>query len=191
METIWENAPFGLNNLRGPQIRHVAISTQPDVIRQVIAGMVGIVIEDNVIRVPEPIPTISKVCRRNAEERTAKPETVRSATFQPVDAAWTNFCRKAAMLPDVINAITGVVAAGLMPDPPVVFCMNVRRFRMAVFIAEASSLFRYRSLPELCGRVNTRCRLWSSRWSRPPGRNVSPAHVAATTLFVLLWLSSL
>jgi len=95
------------------------------------------------------------------------------------------------MLPYVINAITGVVAAGLVPDPPIVFCMNVRRVRMPVFIAEASSLFRYRSLPELCGSVNTRCRLRSSHWSRPPGRNVSPAHVAAATLFVLLWLSFL
>ena len=62
--------------LLAPQVLHVDVGAQSDVVGEIPARVVGIVIDDDVVAVPIPVVDVSQVKRSNAEVEAAKPEAV-------------------------------------------------------------------------------------------------------------------
>ncbi len=109
------------------------VGPQPDVVSQIVAYVVGIVINHDVITVPEPVIDISKirVCDRKVE--TAKAKAVRIAPTQPPNMPCADGAGKVSMLPRMVKMVADIVS--FMAYPTIVFCMHMGCFRMAFRIA--------------------------------------------------------
>jgi hypothetical protein len=114
----------------------VHISPESRVIGQVPAWIVGIVIEDDVVRIPEPAVAIGQVIRRNAEVESAEEKPVRAPAAEPVDIARSKAAGEVAVLPGMVKVIVRVAAG--VADPAAVV-VNMRRIGMAGLVAEAPS----------------------------------------------------
>ena len=123
------------------QINYVDVGSEAHVIRQVVADIIGIVIDHNVVIVPEPVAAIAVVIRRDLEEEATDIEAVRSATAQPPNMLRSKAGGEASMLPGMIEMVVGIIAATFMPNPLIVFRMDVRCFRMAFAVAVTGVLF--------------------------------------------------
>jgi hypothetical protein len=140
------------------QIDDVYVGAQPNVVSQIVAYIVGIVVNHDVITVPEPIVDITKIRVCDRKEEAAKAKTVGITSTQPPNMACTDGAGKAPMLPRAVKMVTDIVP--LMAYPTIVFCVDMRRFRMAFRIP-----VRVR-----CWLVRNRTRCWvrrsmSRRWA--------------------------
>src|SRR6202158_3059814 len=66
-----------------PQIHYGDVGSEPDVIGEVPADMIGIVIDDDVVRIPEPVVTEINVEWSYGEVETADPEAAGTTAFKP------------------------------------------------------------------------------------------------------------
>jgi hypothetical protein len=97
--------------------------------------MVGIVIEHNLIAVPQPIVGVGVIGLREAEKESAEPKTRRSAAAQAIDVAPADTAGESPMLEGPVEMVRRIVASGIMPYPLVVG-MDVWSFRMAGLVRE-------------------------------------------------------
>src|SRR5579863_8932709 len=95
------------------------IGSQADVIREIPARMVRIVVDDDIVRVPEPAVAVPHVIGRNAPVPVVEPESPRAAAAQMPYMARAEAAAKAAMLPGMVQMKVRVVAAGVVADPRV------------------------------------------------------------------------
>jgi hypothetical protein len=165
------------------QIDHVNVGAQPNVVSQVVTHIVGIVVNHDVIVVPEPIVDITKIRVCHRKEETAKAKTVRIATTQAPNMASANRSGKTPMFPRVVKMVTDIVP--FMAYPTIVFCVDMRRFRMAFRIA-----VRVR-----CWLVRNRTRRWMRRRMnrrRTMGWNMTSTYTvfAAMLRRLRVWLRS-
>ena len=116
------------------------IRAQAHVVRQVPAHVVGIVIDDDVIRIPQPVVTVIVVIRRNREKESAKAEAFAIAAADPPNVVRANRPGKMPVLPGMVEMVMSVASSAVMPNPVVVFSMNVRRFGMALDVVEFTVL---------------------------------------------------
>lgn len=141
------------------------VRPQSDVVRQVVAGIVRVVIDHNVIGVPEPIIDINEVRICNLEEEPAKTKAVWIAAAQPPYMPSANGSGEAPVFPRMIKMVTRVVP--FVADPAIVFRVNMRCLRMAFGIAVGAVV--------LLGRLMG-SRMWRSVcWRWAVGWNVSIA----------------
>src|SRR5579859_549284 len=140
------------------------ISPQPDVIRQIPAVMVRIVIEDDLVRIPQPAIAERDVIRRYAEIKSAEPETSRSAACQPPVVAWPKTAGESPMLPWMIQVVVWVTAARIVAHPTIMIYM--RSVGVSLMIAEVPMFLRrmWRSM-KFSGPV--RRRWWCMMLARP------------------------
>lgn len=117
------------------------VGAQPCVVGQVPAGIIGIVIEHDIVTVPKPAITKGYIGRGNTEEETAKPEAIRSATFNPPDVPCTDLSGKMPVLPGMIQVIARIVSA-FVPNPLVIVRVDVGRFRVSWLIVESAIVLR-------------------------------------------------
>jgi hypothetical protein len=179
--------------LPSPEIHDVSIDSQPNVIGQVPAVMVGVGIDHDVVAIPEPVVGIVIVVRRNLGEEAADVESVAVPTVKAPDVLLTDPARKASVFPRMIEMIVGIVASGIVSHPLIVFRVDVRGFGMTLLIAEAAPLiFLLLRSGTPIGLRRTRCgRCRCARGRRPnrsgtASRNMSIAHaVIAATLLLL------
>jgi len=176
--------------LRRAHVHHVAIGSKSNIISKIPARMVRIVVEHDVVGVPDPVHSVRNVIRCDAELITGKPEAVRSSTFKTVNVARPDFCQKASMLPGSIETVVTIVAACVVADPSIVVCVNVRHFGMGVLVAKATPFFRL-TLTEVFRNLSARRRWSSSHRLRTSGRNMPAADTSASMLFMLFMLWSL
>src|SRR5579871_6384052 len=127
----WAFQPLSVS----PQVHHVTIGSQAYVVSQVPAWMIRIIIEHDFVRVPEPVQAEAEIERRNAEVGAAKPETLRTAAFQPVDMMRANAATEVPVLPGMIQMVVWVIAPGVVANP-VTIVMNVRRIGMLGYVAK-------------------------------------------------------
>ncbi len=128
------------------------VGPQPDVVSQIVAHVIRIVVNHNIITVPEPVIDITEIGVCDREVEAAKAKAVRITSTQPPNMPCTNGSRKAPMLPWMVEMVTRVMS--FMAYPTIVFCVHMGRFRMAFRIA-----------------VRARCRCWlvrngARRWMR-------------------------
>ena len=112
------------------------VRPQPDVVGQVPADVVGIVVDHDLVAVPAPVIAEGVVGRRDLEGKAAKPETLPVSSAQAEDVARPEAAGEAPVLPGAIEVIGRIVAAGIVPDPAVAFGMDVRRVGMSGLIAK-------------------------------------------------------
>ncbi len=152
------------------QIQHVHIGSQARVVRQVISNVVGIVIDDDVIAVPQPVVASIVIVRSCLKEESADVKALAVAAVQPPDVPGPEGPGEASVLPGMIKMIVRISPAGFVPHPAIVLSVNVRRGRMPGLVLICPSLF---GLLRLVLRW-FRCR--SSCWSRAVLRDMSAAY---------------
>jgi len=114
------------------QIHHVDVRSQPNVIGEIPAWIVGIVVEHDVIIVPIPVIAIGKVVGSDTEIISAEPEAVGSATFDAPHVAAADPHWETAVFPGMVEVVMCVAAR---VANPLVIMMDMGRFRMSFLVA--------------------------------------------------------
>lgn len=99
------------------EILDVDIGAEADVVGEVPAYMVRIVVDDDVVGVPEPAVTEGDVEGGDMPVPAVEPEAVRSAACQMPSVCRAETTGEAAVSEGMIDVIVGVAAAGVMADP--------------------------------------------------------------------------
>lgn len=118
----------------------MGVSAQPDIIGQVIADVIRIVIDDDVIIVPEPWARVVIVVRRNLKQIAPNIKPIRAATAQTPNVPRAKAGSEMSMLPGIVEVIVLIIAARIVANPAVIFSMHVGSFRMALLIAVGAML---------------------------------------------------
>jgi hypothetical protein len=121
--------------LLGAEILHVGVGSEPRVIREIPAWMVWIVVNHDVVAVPQPIANVVIIVRRDAPIKPAEGEAVTASASKAINVAGANSAAEASVFPRMVKMVVGITAAGIMTDPAIAFSMNVRSFGMAFLIA--------------------------------------------------------
>lgn len=148
----YEWRSLGLRLLQGcgrglslSEILNVNVSAQSHVVGKVPADVVRIVIDDDLIAIPEPVIGKANIKGSDAEEEAAKPETARSAALNPENVPRAKAAPKMSVLPGTIKVVMRIVTAGIMADPFVVG-VNMGRVRMSRLVVERA-IVRCGTLP--------------------------------------------
>lgn len=131
-----------MNLCRGlsAQIHNVAIRPETRVVGEIPAVVIRIWIENDVVSIPIPIGTVIEVVRRNAEEKSFELEAFTVSAVQAEHIIRSDRAREASVLPRMIEAVVGIVAARGMAQPLAGIGVNVRRLRVFRLIAECAPL---------------------------------------------------
>jgi len=116
--------------------------------------MIGILVDNDRIRVPKPVRDVGKILWSYAEIGSPEPESIRTTAFEAEDMTGSKAQCKASMLPGTIQVVACIITTHVVPDPLAV-TMHVRRFRMALLIAKITlaSAALVGSLPLLLGSL--------------------------------------
>ena|ERR1700676_347398 len=129
------------------------VSSQPDVIGEVPPHVIGIIVNGDVVRIPEPAVCVSDIVRGNRKIKTVEPETVGTSAPKTPDMTTANAAIKATVFICVIEPIMRVAAARIVAYPLSVG-MDVGSLRMPLPIAEVAVLFRWARILNACGTVS-------------------------------------
>ena len=133
-----EHAPLSslihLSAAYSAQILDVSVGAESYVIGEIPADVIGIVIDDDVIGIPQPAVYKAEVIGSNAKEESIEAEALRTSSPKPIDVIATDLAAEVSVCPGMIEMIAGIVRAGVVPDPLIV-CVDVRRFRMARLVS--------------------------------------------------------
>lgn len=138
------------------------VRAQPDVISQVVARIVRVIIKNDVIAVPEPIIAIRNVRLCHLKEVAAETKAVRVASSKTPDMMRADRSPKAPVFPRMVKMKTRIMP--LMAYPAIIVCVDVGCFRMACLIAESGMLrlslswIRRGMRRSVCGR-------WAMSWN--------------------------
>src|SRR5580692_10933609 len=84
------------------EVLHVNVSSQPRVIGEIPAVMVGIFVDHDLVAGPEPVSAQSEVKRGDAEGPAVEPETAGAASANAPYVPAAESAREVAMLPGMI-----------------------------------------------------------------------------------------
>jgi hypothetical protein len=110
------------------------VRSEPYVICKVPTHVVRIVVDDDLISSPVPVPGIGEVVRRDREIESPEPESIGTAACESPLVSWAETSRETPVLPRMIEVIVRIVATAIVPDPCVV-CVDVRRVGMPGLIS--------------------------------------------------------
>ena len=125
--------------LHTTQIHHVDINAQTSVIGQIPTNMVGIVINDDVVCIPEPSTAIGEVKLCNAESPIIEPEAAGTATTKTPYVAASETARETTMFKRTIQMEAWIVAA-LIVTNPLAIAVDVGRFGMVLAVRQMAVL---------------------------------------------------
>ena len=115
------------------------VDPKAGIVRKVPARMIGVVVDDDVIGVPQPAVDIVYVPGRDRPVPVVEIEAAWIASAEPPNVVRPEATRPAAVLPWMVHVIVGVVAAGVMPNPYFAF-INMRRIGMVGLITVIAAL---------------------------------------------------
>ena len=90
------------------QVLDMNVCSNPRVISEVPSVVVRVLIDDDLIRIPEPAINKRIVVGRHAEVEAIEPETLSVPSGQAEDVAWPETARESPMLPRVIEVIVRI-----------------------------------------------------------------------------------
>jgi hypothetical protein len=117
----------------------VDVDAQADIVGKIIAGVVGIFIDHDVVVVPEPIVGIVVVVRCELEVDAADAEPLAAAAAKPPDVLRANAEGEASMFPGMVQMIVLVAAAGVVSHPNIIL-VDMRGLGMAGLIVKSAPL---------------------------------------------------
>lgn len=140
-----------------PQVNYVYIHAEPRVVRKIIAGIVRIRVQHNVVGIPIPVARVPEIRRSDLEVRAVKPEPIRTAAAEAVDVAGTEMSFEVAMFPGTIQAVVATIGS---VSYPAAVCFDVRSIWVTGLVGEvaaaiAASVARFRPSPF---SMSCRCR---------------------------------
>jgi hypothetical protein len=94
--------------------------------------VIGILIDDDLVGVPEPAIAKGDVVWGDAKEEAAKPKTRRAASCKVPDMVGAESPSEVSVLPRMIKMVVSIVPAGVMPHP--LITIDVRGVRVAWLI---------------------------------------------------------
>ena len=115
----------------------MGVGSEPDVVGEVPADVIGIIVDDDVVRIPEPSVTETNVVGSYGEEETAEPETAGTTATEAPHMAAPETAGEATMLPGMIQMVMSVVAAGIMAYP-LSATIHVRSIGVSFFFVEVA-----------------------------------------------------
>src|SRR5471032_3217576 len=166
------------------------IRSQAHVVGEIVAVVVGIVIDHDVIGVPEPVVAIGIVIGCNLEKETvADIKAIVVTAAQTPDMLRADAGAETSVFPGTIKVIVSVIASALMADPAIVFGMDVRSLGMTFLIAVngtivAATVGSWGAIGS-GSRLTGRSRFRSLRWDVP----VANAAFSAAVGLACLWLT--
>ena len=119
----------------GSQVLNVDVGTEPDIVGEIPAVVVGIFVDDDVVAVPEPVVAVGEVECADAEIETAEPEAVGTASGEMPDVTAAEAAGEVAVFPGMIKMHAGIVATGVVADPFAVR-VNVRGIGVTSLVVE-------------------------------------------------------
>src|ERR1017187_5223062 len=128
----------GFGTLLRTEIVHVHVRAEPRVIGQVPAVVVRVLVDHDLVAVPEPVAHVVVLERRDLKSEAAEPESFPGAAAEPEDVLWTETSREPAMCPDVVEVVLGIAAPGIMSNPAAVIGVDVRSDGMSGLVGDAS-----------------------------------------------------
>lgn len=153
------------------------VGSEARVIGEVVAGIVGVFVENEVVPVPEPAADKAYIHRSNTEIVTIEPEAIRAAAFKAPDVMRAKFAGKMSMLPGMIEVVTRIVPAFSVADPAISIGVDVRSIGMSGMIIELAivrwPILRLRLFRGILLRNIVRGRVSGTR--RALGRDVAAA----------------
>ena len=125
------------------EILDMDVSAEADVVGEVPAVMVWVVVNYELVGAPVPAVAETVVSGGHVEIETTEPEALAVATFDAKYVALADASGEAAMLPGMLKVIVGIIAAGIVAYPFVVG-VNVRSFGVAGSVGILCGLLRCR-----------------------------------------------
>jgi len=116
----------------------VNVSAKAGVIREIPAYIVRVIVNDDVVGIPEPPGAIAEVISRHAEIEAVEEETGRAAAAEPVDMVSADRAAEATVGKRVIEVVMRIPA--FMPDPVLVL-IDVRSVGVSGLITEVRVRF--------------------------------------------------
>src|ERR1700742_3604133 len=111
------------------------VGSQPHVVSEIPARMVGIFIDHNVVARPIPTVAVSVVIGSNAEVEAPEPEAGWSPSGQMPPVRRPEAAGKVPMLPGMVKVVVGIARPRVMPNPPPIG-FHVRRIGMPRLIGK-------------------------------------------------------
>ena len=111
------------------------VSTKPNVVGKVPTDMVGVIVNDDVVTIPQPVAAVADIERRDAEVEAAEPETTGSSTRQMPAMTRAETSGEVAVFPGMVEMKAGVIASLIVADPLAV-PVNMRCLGMALLITK-------------------------------------------------------
>jgi hypothetical protein len=99
------------------QIRYVDVGSEPDVIGEVPADVIGIGVDDDVVRIPEPAVRETNVVGSDGEVETAEPEAAGTTASEAPHVAAAETAGESAMFPRTFQTVMSVAAAAIVAHP--------------------------------------------------------------------------
>jgi len=168
-------------------IRDMNVGAEPDVVGEIPADVVGVVVDDDVVAIPEPVATIADVEGRDAEVVSAEPEAVGTTASKAPHEAGAESALKMAVFPGMVEVEAGVAASPIVADPFAIL-VDVRGLRVAFVVAKGSMIVRLLRLSLGYGPADV---VVGSRWSA--SRDVAspyclpvPGFMAASAMVLVL-----
>src|ERR1022692_1077930 len=106
----------GFGTLLRTEIVHVRVRAEPRVIGQVPAVVVRVLVDHDLVAVPEPVAHVAVLERRDLESKAAEPESLPGAAAEPENVLRTEASREPTVCPDVVQVVLGIVAPGIVSD---------------------------------------------------------------------------
>src|SRR5271157_2930365 len=103
------------------------VRPETHVISQVPADVIRIVIDRDLIGVPQPVAAVADVHRGNAEVEPAEPEAAWTSAAQPPNVPSADSAREPPVLERMIQVIPRIVRSAIVPDPFIAGSVYVRR----------------------------------------------------------------
>ncbi len=111
------------------------IRSKTDVVSEVPADVIRIVVDHDVIGIPQPIVTETDIVRSDGEIESAEPETARASASEPPYMFAPKPSGEATMLPRMVDVVIGIAPSGVMTDPTLAI-VDVRGVRMSFLLLE-------------------------------------------------------
>src|SRR5436305_1219037 len=110
------------------------ISPEARIVSKVVALVVRVLIDHDVVGIPQPVAGVPHVGIRNREVEVAETEAGWAASGESPDVLGAETSAEVAMLPRMIEVEADIGAAGIVADP--LLLINVGCFGMALAIRE-------------------------------------------------------
>jgi hypothetical protein len=106
------------------EVQNVHIDAEACVVGEIVAGIVRIGIEDDVVGVPVPAVAVGDVSCSDAEEESAEAEAGGTSAAETPDLASADCSWEVSVLPGMVEVVAGVIG-GNVADPAIVAGIDV------------------------------------------------------------------